>query len=117
MRFGVISYNVAARGDFLGQAGTFADAFADEKESGFGAVTVEKVKELWSDGGIGAVVKGDSEFARLGGLENGVSEELRARVNRAKRGRAGNTHDDRGGNEPGIHRPYHRTEREYARAS
>lgn len=76
MSEGVVGDEMAAVSDFADEGGRFANVFADEEESGTSAVPVEEVKKLWGDGGIGAVVKGESEeFGRMC-LGDGRTEEL-----------------------------------------
>lgn len=59
MRLRVIADEVAVRDGFFREPGTLFDEFADQKERSFGVVFGEEVEELWSNGGIGAVVEGD----------------------------------------------------------
>jgi len=115
---GVITDEVAASCDFFGEGRGLTNILANQKKSGFGAMAVEEIQKLGSDGGVGAIVEGDGELAGLAGLENGVTEELRTRVNCPVGGHARET--DRGGrsgDEPGSHRTYHRIDRVRARKS
>lgn len=105
MSFRVVADGVAAGDDFFRESGSFTDVLADEEERRFGVITVEEIEELGSYGRIGAVVKGDGEFAGVAGLEEGVTEKLRAREDGTVCGHAGQTcNGDRCGNEQGIHR-------------
>ena len=63
MRPGVITDYMTAAGDELGESGLLAGVFADQEESGFHAVAIEDFEQARRKGGVGAVVKGEGDFA------------------------------------------------------
>ena len=112
----VIADEVAAVGNFANQAGGFPDVFADDKERGFGAITIKQVEKLWCDGGVGTIVEGDGKLFRFVGVPHGVAEELRTRAYRAEGGESRDAGDEGGrGNEPRIHAGYSAMRRGRAR--
>jgi len=80
MCFGVISKEMAPRGNFFDERWRFADILANEEKCGFGAVPVEEIEELGSDSGIRAIVKSKRKFSGTVRLIKSVAEELGART-------------------------------------
>ena len=67
-------------------------------------MAVEEIEKLGSDGGIRTVIESDGELAAMAGLEEGVPEKLRARVDSAVSGESGETGGhSRTSDEPGSH--------------
>src|SRR5438093_1002576 len=58
MRLRVISYRMAAVGDFANDARTGAGKLADEKKRRAGPVAVEQFEEMGRDRRVGAVIEG-----------------------------------------------------------
>lgn len=74
MRKSVVAEEVAACGGLLDERGGFANVLADHKKGGLGVVAVQEIEEFGSDGGIGAVVEGESQIAAPAGLVKSVAE-------------------------------------------
>jgi len=102
--FRVVAEGVSPGGRFFHEIGAFADEPANQKKRGLRPIAVQQVQESWSDGGIGAIVKGNRQLARRVGAANRWSEELRARKRRAIGGQASRgKHGGRHGNQEGVH--------------
>ena len=112
MGFGVIADGVSTSGEFLYQAGTLADKFANQEKSGVGVVRGQQIQKLRSDRGIGAVVEGQGQFPGCIGVGNDGAEKLRAGMRRAVGGHGRSAgQKSRRNNQPGIHRLYSATMR------
>ena len=96
MRIGVVADDVATRGSLFDEVRAFADEAANHEKRGFGLVAVQQIEHLRRDGGIGAVVKRDSQFAGRIGAANRWAKKLRAGIHRAVSGNAsGHNHGRR----------------------
>lgn len=77
MRVCVITNGVTAIGDFAREFGADANMCADEKERHANRMAVEQVEQPRSDGGVWAVIERKGDCARIAGVSNRASEELR----------------------------------------
>src|SRR5215467_4438847 len=110
MRVGVISDDVSTGGDFFHEVGTFTSKFSHDEEGRFDVVAGKEIKELGSDGGIGAVIKSDRELACYGRLAHGRTEELGTSINGGVAGECRGASENGGrGKEQSIHRQHSRT--------
>ena len=110
VRVGVISDDVSTGRDFFHEARTFTSKFSHDEEGRFDVVASKEIKELRSDGGIGAVIKGDRELAWCGRLAHSRTEKLGTSINGGVGGECRGASENGGrGNEKRIHRQHSRT--------
>lgn len=62
---GVVFHAVSATDDFTGQLGMCDDLVGDAEEAGLDPVSIEQVKHLGRDDGVGPVIKGECHFSAL----------------------------------------------------